>query len=201
VPTVVIPFAGAQGKTRLHVSSRARRALSLAMLGDVLDVCVAVGSTRVVTPDPDGADVAVEAGAEPVHDPGAGLGEAVRVALEGVEPGTILIVNADLPCVRPPDLRALLAAAPAGAIALVEARDGTTNALCLYAAEAFAPLYGAGSASRFRRHAAEHGIEAVSVVLPNLVDDVDTMDDLFRLRLRCGLRTRSCLAELEVALR
>ena len=33
MPTVVIPFAGVEGKTRLHASRRARRALSLAMLG------------------------------------------------------------------------------------------------------------------------------------------------------------------------
>jgi len=34
--TVVIPFAGTEGKTRLHTSRRARREVSLAMLGDVL---------------------------------------------------------------------------------------------------------------------------------------------------------------------
>jgi len=36
VTTVVIPFAGADGKSRLHESRRVRRTLSLAMLADVL---------------------------------------------------------------------------------------------------------------------------------------------------------------------
>lgn len=201
MPTVVIPFAGAQGKTRLHVSGRVRRALSLAMLGDVLAACVAVGSARVVTPDADGAELAVESGADVVDDPGGGQGEAVASALQGVEPGAVLVVNADLPCVEPDDLRSLLAATPARGIALAEAVDGTTNALGLHAPDAFAPLYGPGSARRFRRHAAALGFEAVQVALPNLADDVDTTADLQRLGPRCGPRTRSSLAELEGVLR
>ena len=97
----------------------------------------------------------------------------------------------------PHDLRSLLAATPAGCLALVEALDGTTNALSLPAPDAFAPLYGPGSSDRFRAHAVSLGVEAVSVAVPNLADDVDTMDDLTRLQLRAGPRTQACLAELE----
>ena len=86
--TVVIPFAGADGKSRLHESRRVRRTVSLAMLGDVLAACVPIGHAR-------------------------GL-----------------------------------------------------------------------------------GIDAVSVVIPNLSDDVDTMDDLSRLHLRLGPRSQAALAEL-----
>src|SRR5439155_1713138 len=141
VTSVVIPFAGVEGKTRLHLSRRTRRVLSLAMLGDVLAAAVAVGDVRVVTPDPDGVAAACEAGAEVVDDPGGGQGPAVLAGLAGLEPGTILILNADVPCVVPDDLRLLLAATPAGGIALVEALDGTTNALSVPAREAFADLY------------------------------------------------------------
>ncbi|HJU37899.1 MAG TPA: 2-phospho-L-lactate guanylyltransferase [Gaiellaceae bacterium] len=198
--TVVIPFAGADGKTRLHDSSRIRRALAHAMFCDVLAACLPVGLTRVVTPDDHAATAAREAGAEAVGDPGGGQGAAVQAGLEGVEPGGILVVNADLPCAVPHDLRALLAATPAGCLALVEALDGTTNALSLPSAEAFAPLYGPSSSDRFREHAATLGLEAVSVALPNLADDVDTMDDLTRLQLRAGPRTQACLSELERSL-
>ena len=110
MPTVVIPFAGVEGKTRLHASRRARRALSLAMLGDVLSASAAVGDVRVVTADAEASELARELGAASVEDPGAGQGPAVAAALAGLEPGPTLIVNADVPCVVPDDLRALLAA-------------------------------------------------------------------------------------------
>jgi 2-phospho-L-lactate/phosphoenolpyruvate guanylyltransferase len=200
VATVVIPFAGAEGKTRLHSSRRVRVALAKAMLRDVLAACVAVGRTRVVTPDEEGALAAVEAGAEVVSDPGGGQGAAVQAGLDGVAADGILVVNADVPCVVPHDLRSLLAATPASCLALVEALDGTTNALSLPSVEAFAPLYGPSSADRFRAHAASLGLEAVVVALPNLADDVDTMGDLRRLQLRAGPRTQACLAELEGSL-
>jgi len=198
MPTVVIPFAGVEGKTRLHASRRARRALSLAMLGDVLAAAVAVGAPHVVTGDDEAAAIVADFGAAIVADPGAGQGPAVAAALAGLEPGPVLIVNADVPCVVPADLRALLAATPAGGIALVEALDGTTNALGISAPEVFAPLYGPDSAARFRAHARGLGLDAVSAVVANLVEDVDTLDDLHRLQLRCGPRTQACLEELPV---
>jgi 2-phospho-L-lactate guanylyltransferase len=197
VVTVVVPFAGAEGKSRLHPSRRIRRALAQAMFCDVLAACVAVGETRVVTPDQDAAAAALDAGAEAVADPGGGQGPAVQAGLSGIAAGGILVVNADVPCVVPDDLRSLLAATPAGCVALVEALDGTTNALSLPSAAAFAPLYGPRSSDRFREHAASLGLEAVSVAVPNLADDVDTMDDLARLQLRAGPRTQACLVELE----
>jgi 2-phospho-L-lactate/phosphoenolpyruvate guanylyltransferase len=195
--TVVIPFAGAGGKTRLHSSTRVRRALAHAMFCDVLAACVLVGHTRVVTPDEEGAAAAREAGAEVVADPGSGQGAAVQAGLAGVELGGILVVNADVPCAVPHDVRSLLAATPIGGVALVEALDGTTNALSLPTPDAFAPLYGPSSSDRFRAHAESLGLEAVSVAVPNLAEDVDTMDDLIRLQLRLGPRTQACLSAPE----
>jgi 2-phospho-L-lactate guanylyltransferase len=166
------------------------------MLGDVLSAALAIGAVRVVTADSDGAALAQDVGAELVGDPGGGQGAAVEAVLADVEPGAILIVNADVPCVRPADLRALVAATPAGGIALVEALDGTTNALSIPAADVFAPLYGPDSAARFRARAEALGLEAVSAALPNLIEDVDTIDDLRRLHLRLGPRSQNSLANL-----
>jgi 2-phospho-L-lactate guanylyltransferase len=188
MPTVVIPFAGAEGKTRLHASPEVRFALARAMLEDVLSACVGLGRTRVVTPDSEPVDVVPDV--EIVTDPGAGQGAAVAAALEGVR-GPVVVVNADLPCVTAADLRALAEAAPA----LVAASDGTTNALSLESAAHFAPLYGTGSAARFHAHAA-----AAFVDLPNLRDDVDTPADLARVQLRLGPRTRAALAALHGSL-
>ena len=167
MPTVVIPFAGAGGKTRLHESAEVRGSLAVAMLEDVLAACRPVGPTKVA-------------------DLGGGQGAAVAAALEGVD-GTVVIVNADLPCIVPADVRALAEAAPA----LVAAADGTTNALSLPSAGLFEPLYGSGSAARFQQRCG-----AVSMVLPNLANDVDTMDDLIRLQLRVGPYTLAALARL-----
>jgi 2-phospho-L-lactate guanylyltransferase len=193
VTTVVIPYAGADGKSRLHESRSVRRALVLAMLGDVLAACTTVGETRVVTSDAAGAALAEEAGANVLDDPGDGQNAAVAAGLADLEPGATLIVNSDLPCAVPADLRALLAATPAGGLALVEALDGTTNALSISAAESFAPLFGRDSAARFRAHARELGVDSVSVVIPNLADDVDTAADLERLQLRLGPRSQACI--------
>lgn len=200
MPTVVIPFAGAAGKTRLHASPEVRGAVAQAMFGDVLAACLPVGRTLVVTPDENAAEEAAEAGAELVADPAAGQGAAVVAALASLEPGAILVVNADLPCAVPADLRSLLAATPAGGIALVEASDGTTNALSLPAATVFAPLFGPGSAERFLGYASSLGLAAISAALPNLAADVDTMDDLVDVQFRAGPRTQAALAQLRGSL-
>jgi 2-phospho-L-lactate guanylyltransferase len=192
---VVVPFR--DGKSRLSPSRHVRRTLSLAMLGDVLAACVAVGMTTIVTDDDEAAALARDLGAAAVADPGDGQGAAVAAALAVQEPAATLVVNADVPCVVPQDLRALLAATPLSGLALVEALDGTTNALSLPAPEVFAPLYGRDSARRFLEHARALGLEAVSAAVPNLAEDVDTAADLERLQLRVGPRTQAVLHELE----
>jgi 2-phospho-L-lactate guanylyltransferase len=197
VTTVVIPFAGADGKTRLHESRRLRHELALAMLADVLAGARRIGRVRLVTPDPDAAAVAREAGVDVVDDPGGGQAGAVAAGLDDLEPGAILITNADVPCAVPADFRALLAATPAGGIALVEALDGTTNALSISAPSLFVPVYGPDSARRFIAHAHSVGVDAVSAAVPNLADDVDTLEDLQRLHLRLGPRTQACVAALD----
>ena len=137
------------------------------MLGHVLATARSVGRTWVVSPEP-------VAGAEWIPDPGGGQGAAVDAALRELGPGPVLVVNSDLPAVTGDDLRALHDAIPEGGIAIAPARDGTTNALGLADTNLFAPLYGPGSAARFRAHA-EH---AVDVVRPGLRDDVDTPADV-----------------------
>ena len=73
--------------------------------------------------------------------------------------------------------------------ALVAALDGTTNALSLPDPRVFAPLYGTGSADRFRAHAP---FATVSIPEPEI--DVDSDADLDLLDARLGPRTRALLA-------
>ena len=150
------------------------------MLGDVVEAALAVGRVLVVTDD---ASV-VPAGAEVVFEAGEGIGLAVELGLAHVE-GHALVVNADLPTATSDSLVVL---AEAG-LALVEACDGTTNALSLPDPRVFAPLYGPGSAARFRAHA-----PFVTASIPELEADVDSDGDLERLAYKLGARTRALLA-------
>ena len=129
------------------------------------------------------ADVQEAAEDALVVDRLGGQGEALAAALADVS-GPVTIVNSDLPCVTAAELRQLSAAAPA----LVAADDGTTNALALRDARDFEPLYGSGSAARF-----EERLGAKRLDLPVLRDDVDTWDDLERVRDRVGKHTRTYL--------
>ena len=130
---------------------------------------------------------AAEVGEVVVADGAGGQAAAVAAALADVE-GPVVVVNADVPCATGGDVRALVRATPAGGAAIVAAADATTNALSLARPELFAPLYGPGSATRFLARG------AVAVDLPNLADDVDTVEDLARLRGNPGPRTRAALA-------
>jgi len=193
---IVVPFRGESGKQRLDAPDEVRSTLALAMLGDVLSACVATGRTFLVTRDAGARALADELGAEIVDDPGGGQGAAVSAALERVDDGPVAVLNADLPCVVPHDVRTLAGAAELGALGLVEAGDGTTNALALPYASLFAPLYGARSADRFREHAESQGVTVVAAVIPNLADDVDTLDDLARIGFRAGPRTQAAIGRL-----
>jgi 2-phospho-L-lactate guanylyltransferase len=177
VPAIVIPYRG-DAKRRLPAAVRA--AFAVAMLGDVVEAALAVGRVLVVTDDP----TVVPPSAEVVVDPGSGLGGAVAAGLARID-GHALVVNADVPAVTPAALRQLAAAG----LALVAARDGTTNALSLPDPRVFAALYGPGSADRFRAHAS-----FATVSIPELEVDVDFDADLELLGTRVGPRTRVLLA-------
>jgi 2-phospho-L-lactate guanylyltransferase len=177
VPTIVVPYRG-DAKRRFPPALRA--GVAVAMLGDVVAAALEVGRVVVVTDD---AGVAPP-GVVVIPDPGAGLGAAVVAGLAETD-GHALVVNADLPGATPAALRRIAAAG----LALVEAEDGTTNALSLLDPSAFVPHYGPGSAARFRAHAPYATLE-----IPELVADVDTPEDLERFALLLGPRTRSLLA-------
>jgi 2-phospho-L-lactate guanylyltransferase len=192
--TVVVPFRSSDPKRRLDgVRDGDRSALAHAMLADVLAAAAPLGDVLVVAPDPD----RIPDGVRHVADPHRGQGAAVRAALGAATsaglPAPFLVVNADLPCAGTRDLLALAGAVPDDGLAFAAAADGTTNALALSAAGLFEPVYGPGSAGRFAALAPSRRLDA-----PNLIDDVDTLTDLLRLRDRLGRHTRRVLASLDL---
>src|SRR4051794_14517306 len=190
MPTLVVPFRGADGKSRLNrLRPEARSTLAHAMLGDVVEAGLSIGPTVVVAPgEADVGDAVL------VSDPGGGQGSAVRAGLDAaVATGggpPYLVVNADLPCVTARDLFTLAGAVPDGGLAVAPAADGTTNALALSSPDLFEPVYGPGSAARFAALAPSRAVDA-----PNLVEDVDTVEDLERLGPRVGRHTRAAISK------
>ena len=183
MPTVVVPFRRESAKRRLSPAPEDLRAtLAYAMLEDVLAAC------------------SVVAGGVAVASGGGGQGAAVEAELRRIDSGPVLVVNADLPAAQPRDLLTLLGALPEDGLALVAAADGTTNALALATPHLFAPLYGPGSAERFLARAERLGVPATVAAIPNLVDDVDTLDDLERLEERLGRHTAAVLDALRAGL-
>ena len=192
--TVVVPFRSSDPKRRLSAVVEADRVrLAHAMLSDVLAAALPLGEVLVVADQiPD-----LPEGARHVPDPHRGQGAAVRAALDAAVaaglPSPYVVVNADVPCATTRDLLALAGAVPEHGLAIAAAADGTTNALALSEEGLFEPVYGPGSAERFAALAPSIRLEA-----PNLIDDVDTPDDLTRVGKRLGAHTRRVLASLHL---
>jgi 2-phospho-L-lactate guanylyltransferase len=192
VATVVVPFRGSDPKRRLEpISDADRLRIAEAMLEDVLEAARAVGRGFVVALDEQTLPEDVERVTDPRHGQGAAVRAALDAAVSAGSPAPFLVVNADLPCVTARDLLALAGAIPEHGLALAPAADGTTNALGLSNERLFTPLYGPGSAERYAALGPSRLVEA-----PNLVDDVDTIDDLHRLAPRLGASTACVLATL-----
>ena len=132
------------------------------------------------------AAVRALAGEALLADAPGGQGKVLALAL-AVQRGPVTILNSDLPCITSAEIEELTEAAPA----IVPAADGTTNAIALKDAADFTPLYGPDSAARFEAH-----LGATRLDLPGIRDDVDTWDDLERVRERLGSNTLEYLKTL-----
>ena len=203
----ILPVKGfGQAKTRLRqrVPDGPRAGLAEAMVRDVLRVLGAVAGLDgviVVTAEPIAAELAVEAGAEVVHDP-AEAGQSAAVAL-GIaralerDADRVLAVPGDCPALNPDELAALLRAPEA--IVIVPDRHGSgTNALLLSPPDAMVPAFGPGSRERHEAGARASGLPWAVREVPGLGMDADTPEDLATLEAsgRLGATTRATLERL-----
>lgn len=199
-PRVLVPVkALGAAKSRLAgvLTPDQRRALVLAMLGDVLAAVGSAGLTHatVLSPDREVLEHAAALGARPLQQrsPEATLNQALDEAVASDRAATeaLLVLPADVPLVSADELVALVAAcrpnpggAPAdAAVALVPDRVGSgTNALLRWPAGAIPALYGPGSLERHRSAAAAAGVPCRVCRLPGLAHDIDTPADLAAFR-------------------
>ncbi|MEX1147694.1 MAG: 2-phospho-L-lactate guanylyltransferase [Sphingomonadales bacterium] len=176
----------ATAKSRLSACLGAgeRRALTLAMLADVLDTlcgCPRIGSVTVVTADP---CVVAFARQWPVQfldevQP-CGLSDAVARAVPYVTSDRVLVMPADLPLIDGAALdRVLDAAIPTPSMIIAPDRHGRgTNAVLTNAAKRVAWSFGPDSFARHVAEARAWGLVVGVLRDPRLGLDIDYPQDL-----------------------
>lgn len=186
IPVKDLPRAKARLAPALDDANR--RELVVALFRDVLEAalaCPALDGVAAVTRDADVLAMATEAGANGLATPG-GLNEALSAAANAVaERGIerIVVLAADLPLVTSDAIDAV--AQSDVDVAIVPSLDGGTNALAL-PPNAFEFHYGPQSAQRHLDAAETAGLSTQRLDLPALALDIDTPDDLKRLRAAVG---------------
>lgn len=170
-------------KTRLApiFSGTAREDVVLAMLLDTISAAVTVAAVTVVTPDPVAGDAARRLGARVLEDPTPGghpdpLNNALATADSALRPAqaNVVVLQGDLPALKPQELSAAIAAAPVHRRSFVADRHGSGTSALLAFGVPLDPLFGPDSADRHRRSGAVELIGA----WPGLRCDIDTPDDL-----------------------
>jgi len=184
-------FGDAKQRLAEHIGEPTRRALSEAMVTDVLIALRRsnnVDRVIVVTSEPAAEALANGYDAEPVLDDSETSHTAA--ALIGVrsarERGArrVLLVPGDCPALNPKEVDALLAGPlPEPGVVVIPDRHGTgTNALILAPPDVMEPSFGPGSADRHVELARAAGVPAEIRQVASLALDVDTVDDLQVLR-------------------
>lgn len=201
--SAVVPLKrSAHAKQRLVGLGRWRPALVVAFATDVVAAVLESRHVReVIVVGGDGLPPGLLAqpsvhrlddvrGLNPAVD--AGIRAARRNAAVGV-----LVLPADLPCLRPDDVDTLVHTALDGRAGVLADADGEgTAALVLGSGVPFAPAFGPGS---YARHL-DAGAHPVAAELPTARRDVDSREHLeVARRLGVGQRTMRVLAQMEAA--
>ncbi len=182
-------LAGTKSRLSPVLTPEGRAGLTVYMMKNVLSALRGAGVEHacVVSPDRMVLKTAHDAGATPLRQESRGLNPALEEARAwAVEEGAtaLLVLPADLPLLKAPDVEAILEAAEGaeGPLAVV-APDATglgTNALLLRPADALPFLFGPRSFEAHLDAARERGVEARVRERPRLAFDLDTAEDLSR---------------------
>lgn len=206
--TVVVPVKSWDAaKNRLLVPQPLKQAFARAFAEDVLSAASAssrVGDLAVVTNEPRMGPIAGRAGARLLAEPepadGEGLNSAIAAGLAWARKrcaGPVAVVPADLPCLTPTALDAVLELAGTQPFSFVPDTEGTgTTILCARGPDLLRTAYGAGSCARH----ADMGAFPMAQVDLRARQDVDNLEDL-RAATRLGVgRSTAALVERHKAL-
>jgi 2-phospho-L-lactate/phosphoenolpyruvate guanylyltransferase len=188
----VKPLSLAKGRLSAVLTASERRALVLAMLGDVLAALRAtqvVRKTVVVSRDAEVQALVARLGAVALLEEAEGLNTAYAQAatFAGLRGATALLaLPADLPLATPNEIAGLVAAGQEGGVALAPSRDGGTNGLYRSLDAALPFLFGSGSLARHIDTARVSGLEPRLFRAPGLELDIDQPDDLLLLAEAAG---------------
>jgi 2-phospho-L-lactate/phosphoenolpyruvate guanylyltransferase len=190
-----------QGKSRLDLTEDVRRELAAAFALDTVAACLAASRVEQVLAATDDASFArdlSELGAVVIPDGVAmdlngTLRQSAAEARRRWPKLTPVALTADLPCVQPQDLDAVLGALEPGEPAYVPDLEGLGTTLYCAPYERFDPRFGIGSAMA---HEAT-GARPYDAAPARLRRDVDDLTDLeAALQLGVGPRTRERAASL-----
>ena len=181
---VLVPLKALDdAKSRLAgaLAPRERATLMLELLDGVVAAVREAGIERItlVTREP-----LLLPGVERFDDRGLAWNDALAAAMrEVVAEPVATIVSADLPLLRAEEVRALIESTPERGIAIARATDGGTNAVSMRPAGAARTCFGEPQSARLHaKLAREAGLEHAIVDLAGLAFDLDTPEDLERLR-------------------
>lgn len=183
-----------------------RREVVLCMLADVLGAVRGAPSTAgtiVVSSDEEVLNFAREKGALGVLEPGVGLNEAIKLAIQRAtaEGATsVLIIPSDLPLLRPADVENIVAMASSPQdIVLAPSKDNGTNAMFLRPPNAMKLRFGGESFPVHLTGARKAGIRPRIYRSRAVAFDVDDVADLLSVEVReLSTHTRDFLKRCEL---
>lgn len=179
----------AKGRLAALLTEEERRQLALAMLEDVAKALQAVpeiDSVAVVSPDAEVLDATRALAAEAIEEPLSvrGLNQALAHGLSVMSsrPDALLVVLADVPAVKPADVKEVLAAlSPDRGVVIAPSSAKGTSALALRPPDVIPFRFGGQSFQNHKREAAARKIEHAIVRNEALANDIDEPADLRRL--------------------
>jgi 2-phospho-L-lactate guanylyltransferase len=194
------PLAHAKARLAEVLSPEERRALSLAMLSDVVRAAGALDVVWVLNSDDDAAEAARAAGGEarPDPTPGEGLNVSLDAATsQAIAEGArgVLVLSADCPAATRADVKAI---AIGDGVVMAPDRYGTgTNALWRSPPGVIQVSFGGNSRRSHTALAHVHHVPFALQPLPRLALDVDRPADLDAVwALGPGDATRAALERL-----